>query len=200
MERSDTESKRLRRTLAAPLIGTCSLLLTLFVGLSSSGSSAAAATRFPGLASARTSASAGTSPRPGAPKPLSAASMAHLLALAPKGKSTKTLVYGDGDGGDTEPLTNLQSILQSDGQQVVLDESDSLPPSLKGIGVIWYVSLDPISSADETTLENFVSSGHGLYLTGERPCCEALNGSDASILNDLLTNGNVQVEIGRAHV
>lgn len=104
------------------------------------------------------------------------------------------LIFGLGDEGNLEPITNLQALLQGDGYTVTVDEHAALPASISQYGSIWYVdALDAISSADASSLEAFVRSGHGLFLTGERPCCDANNLEDQSIVNSLLKAGSIQV-------
>lgn len=103
------------------------------------------------------------------------------------------LIFGDGDYGNYEPLTNLQSLLQNDGKSVDVVESTALPKKITSYNEIWYVATDPVSASDAKRLQKFVSGGGGLYLTGERPCCESLNGVDAAFINSLTVNGNIQI-------
>jgi hypothetical protein len=106
----------------------------------------------------------------------------------------RTLIFGEGDslGGVTpsEPLTDLENILTSAGYGV--DEDSTLPTSLGQYKAIWYIDTNPLTSSEETELEAFVNAGHGLYLSGERPCCEALNASDTSVIDDLVAGGGIQ--------
>jgi RHS repeat-associated protein len=104
------------------------------------------------------------------------------------------LIFGLGDEGDTEPITNLEALLQSDGYNVTVDKKASLPSSIASYGSIWWVDAsDVISSSNASKLESFVKAGGGLYLTGERPCCEANNQEDQFIIDNLVTGGGVGV-------
>jgi hypothetical protein len=113
----------------------------------------------------------------------------------------RTLVFGSGDTFDAgpptnidpnEPLTNLSTILASAGYGVDVDESSTLPSHISQYRTIWYISTDPLSSGEEAELEAFVAGGGGLYLTGEGPCCEALNTADTAVVNALVTAGGVE--------
>lgn len=111
--------------------------------------------------------------------------------------SNSVLVFGTGDSGDSEPVDFAASTLTGLGYDVT--ETDTLPSDLSGFSEIYYISTDPLSDDDITALEAFVRSGRGLYLTGERPCCEDLNASDQQIVDDTLSiNGEPGggVEVG----
>jgi hypothetical protein len=116
----------------------------------------------------------------------------------------RTLIFGGGDEADaslginpTEPLTNLENILTEAGYGV--DVSATLPARLNQYRAIWYLDApdtpdtEPLSTSEESELEAYVNSGHGLYLTGEPDdCCEGLNTADTAIINALVTGGGVQ--------
>ena len=103
-----------------------------------------------------------------------------------------TLIFGSGDEGDTSPITDLQTLLEDDGWPT--DVATTLPTNLSQYKAIWFVdALNPLTAAEEKRLENFVRVGKGLYLTGERPCCETLNQSDQTVIDSLVTGGGVQV-------
>ena len=55
---------------------------------------------------------------------------------------------------------------------------------------------DPIDAQDEGLLEAFVRSGRGVYLTGERPCCQDLDNSDQAIVQNLTHESGVAVGDG----
>lgn len=100
--------------------------------------------------------------------------------------NARVLVYGIGDEGDTTPDDELASVLTGSGYNV--SETTSLPADVSTFGQIWHVGTDPISDADASALETFVADGGGLFLTGERPCCEDLNTSDATVINSLVVS------------
>ncbi|GGF56599.1 hypothetical protein [Alteromonas lipolytica] len=59
---------------------------------------------------------------------------------------------------------------------------------------VWGISaFDPLSTSEQTVLSNYLASGGGLYLTGERPCCETLNSSLTSFVNGVLDAPTVQI-------
>ena len=114
----------------------------------------------------------------------------------------RTLIFGSGDTADVgpplninpgEPISNLASILTGAGYGVDVDQSSSLPTHLTQYQSIWYISTNPLTTAEETQLETFVQAGGGVYLTGESPCCEPLNSADGSVVDALVTGGAVQV-------
>ncbi len=69
----------------------------------------------------------------------------------------------------------------------------SLYADLSSYNAIWYVDTSPLSAGAATELETFVEEGGGLYLTGERPCCDALNSWDQGIVDTVVAGGGVQV-------
>jgi lysophospholipase L1-like esterase len=103
-----------------------------------------------------------------------------------------TLIFGSGDYGSTESITDLQTLLDDDGWPT--DVATSLPTNLSQYKAIWFVDTqNPLTAGEEKRLENFVRVGKGLYLTGERPCCETLNQSDQAVIDSLVSGGGVQV-------
>jgi hypothetical protein len=124
-------------------------------------------------------------------------SAAALSRATPKVNQARgrTLIFGEGDeigANPSLPVTDLQNILTNAGYGV--DVSSTLPTNLNQYKAIWFLDTNALSGSEETSLENFVNSGRGLYLTGERPCCDALdNASDQTIINALVTGGGVQV-------
>ncbi len=61
----------------------------------------------------------------------------------------------------------------------------TLPADLSSFDSIWVIQLVPITGVQQTALANFVRAGGGLYLTGERACCEAVNAGNQYLLNEL---------------
>jgi hypothetical protein len=102
------------------------------------------------------------------------------------------LIYGEGDHGSLEGMLYLKEVLSAAGYAVTTGAT--LPADLSGFGSIWHYGTDAIPDADATRLVTFTQAGGGLYLTGERPCCEDLNSSDTAIVNRLVvTVGGVTV-------
>jgi hypothetical protein len=85
------------------------------------------------------------------------------------------------------------SDLRSLGYPVIYAETSTLPEELAQYSAIWYIGLYAIPQADQEALEQYVRNGGNLYLTGERPCCEDLNGSDTGIARALLKNQQIVV-------
>jgi hypothetical protein len=110
-----------------------------------------------------------------------------VKAKPPRGK--KVLVYGYQDDG--YGVTNLAQTLRAAGVEV--DESETLPDDLDAYKSIWNPSYNSWTSAEEQRVAGFVADGGAAYLTGERPCCESLNGSVQRVLRQVLTDQNVVV-------
>lgn len=94
------------------------------------------------------------------------------------------VVDNGGDYGNPEPAEDAKLLLEELHYRATLKAG--LPNNLAPYEAIWYVGTNPISSAAQASLEGFVRAGGGLYLTGERPCCESLNESDEAILDEVL--------------
>lgn len=103
------------------------------------------------------------------------------------------LMLGTGDYGNDGPNQWLASTLTAAGYVVVTQYSDSLPSVIAPFAQIWDVSTVGLSTSDDTRLVNFAANGGGVYLTGERPCCESVNVSDMRVVNQLLPSA---VQIG----
>jgi Peptidase A4 family len=116
----------------------------------------------------------------------------------------RTLIFGSGDTADAgpplninpnEPLINLSNILANAGYGVDVDESSTLPARIKQYRSIWYISTNPLSASDQSELETFVGNGGSVYLTGAgpNPCCASLNAADQTVIDALISDGDVQV-------
>jgi hypothetical protein len=107
---------------------------------------------------------------------------------------TRVLIAGTGDfshSPPTEPNDNLAQALTTAGYSVT--ESATLPADLNSFGQVWWVDATPMTSAEQTQLINFEKTGRGIYLTGERPCCETLNAADQTIVNSVVSAGGITV-------
>jgi hypothetical protein len=105
--------------------------------------------------------------------------------------NTNVLIVGNGDVGNTEPNDNLAQLLTSAGYSVT--ESANLPADLSSFGQVWWVGTTPPTSDEQNQLIGFAESGKGVFLTGERPCCEDLNSADQSIVNSVVIGGGITV-------
>lgn len=109
------------------------------------------------------------------------------LLIAPISLADNVLVFGD-RGERTILQTNLESLGHTVTNQA------ALPTDLSGFDTVWHVGAFVALTTDEQTrLTNFLTGGGGLHLTGERPCCESLNGSLQQLINSVVTSGGVQV-------
>lgn len=82
--------------------------------------------------------------------------------------------------------------LQSLGASVTL--ADALPADLAPFDAIWMVTaFSTISASDRAQLIAFIKDGNGVYLTGERPCCEELNTSVELLVNEIVAGGGISV-------
>lgn len=120
-----------------------------------------------------------------------------VAATAGLGKETsnRVLVFGPGEAeiSDHMEALNVESFLEGSGYEV--DVEWFLPDDLSGYGSIWHFGTEaPIIPADADRLVRFAAAGGGLYLTGERPCCELLNASVEEILNAIVVrDGRIAV-------
>lgn len=104
--------------------------------------------------------------------------------------SNTVLVFGSGSGNGFR--TDLLQFLLDLGYDAVLETQ--LPEDLTPYQSAWFLdAFDPLSPAEQKRLIGFVESGRGLYLSGERTCCEALNATVELVVNGLVVGGNVQV-------
>jgi hypothetical protein len=99
------------------------------------------------------------------------------------------LIAGTGDFGSSAPNDNLASLLTSAGYDVT--ESPTLPANLSSFSQVWWVDTNAPSSAEQSELVSFEAAGGGVFLTGERSCCETLNSADTSIINSVVVNGGI---------
>src|SRR5690606_8623655 len=53
------------------------------------------------------------------------------------------------------------------------------------------MAYEPLTIAEQEQLADYVRDGGSLYLTGERPCCEALNASITAVINSVVEGGGV---------
>jgi hypothetical protein len=98
------------------------------------------------------------------------------------------LIFGD----RSSDLANLAVDLAALGHTVT--NSATLPADLSSFDTIWHVgAFAPITAGEQSQLAAFLSSGRGLHLTGERPCCETLNASLQAFVNTVVVGGGVVV-------
>ena len=112
----------------------------------------------------------------------------------PPMKTSGILLFGDADIFPIVPSRGaLAGDLRALQPNVLITNlnNPNLPADLSAYGTIWYVgAFSAISAGDQTRLAQFLASGGGLYLTGERQCCPALNGSVQSLLRAVVAGGS----------
>ena len=120
--------------------------------------------------------------------PAEAAAVSPLIGavrLATPTPPTRVLVFGASDNGFEGD--NAATTLRSFG--LTVDRTSTLPADLSPYGSIWFIQayqgLDPTT---QTRISDFIAAGGSVYITGERPCCEALNATDQAILNTVLSS------------
>jgi hypothetical protein len=101
--------------------------------------------------------------------------------------ATNILVYGD-DGRKNTVAADLSA------QGHTVTNVAAIPADISGFDEVWAFHIfSAFSGAESASLAAFVSAGGGLYLTGERPCCEAANTSIEALLNSLVIGGGISV-------
>jgi MYXO-CTERM domain-containing protein len=111
--------------------------------------------------------------------------MVASTAGAPSARADDILVYQKQVGIDADPTggdiasAEAAAVLRALGHTVTLEASLTpvLPADLSVFDSIWVVQLAPLSDAAQLALGAFVEAGGGLYLTGERVCCNPLDES-----------------------
>ncbi len=94
--------------------------------------------------------------------------------------------------GDRGERNTLAAELVAQGHTV--SNNAALPADLSSFDTIWHVgAFVSLSASVQAQLSGFFADGKGVYLTGERPCCDALNSSIGSLINSNLASGSVQI-------
>ena len=109
----------------------------------------------------------------------------------PCDQPAKVLVFGD----DTLARAGLVPALRNLGADVT--DGPSLPQDLTGYDAVFHVGFNvPLTSAEHGRLALFLEFGGAVHLTGERPCCEAVNGSHTAFVRQVVVGGE-NITIGR---
>jgi hypothetical protein len=104
--------------------------------------------------------------------------------------AASVLIFGDRSSAQDA----VQAVLEAGGDTVVNVSRSAVPVDLSVFDTIWSLSFSSsYGAALEDDLIDFVGAGGGLYLTFERPCCEAANDSVQRIINESLLAGSVTV-------
>jgi hypothetical protein len=106
----------------------------------------------------------------------------------PPTKATGILLFGERVSARDALQTDLKA-LQPHAFLMNLN-STSLPADLSAFGTIWHVGpFAPLSATDQARLRDFLAAGGGIYLTGERSCCNVLNASIQTLLRSVVDDG-----------
>ncbi len=182
MRQGDSRTRRNRRA----IVGVLLLASLLFLAAAPSSTVASPTTIRPSTAPAGSWTSA---------LRLHSAVTATPIRDASTAASSPILVVDNGgDYSNPEPAENAQHILEHLGYTVAT--ASRLPRTLTGYKAIWVIGTNALSSTEQATLEGFVTAGGGLYLTGERPCCETENQADQAIAQQLVRNPLIRVGDG----
>lgn len=97
-------------------------------------------------------------------------------------------VFGDYVSGRTGATAELIA------QGHTVSTSVTLASDLSSFDTIWHAgAFSPLTGAEQTRLAGFLNDGGGIHLTGERPCCEALNDSLETFINSVVVGGGITV-------
>jgi hypothetical protein len=106
----------------------------------------------------------------------------------PSTKATGILLFGEFISARAALETDLRA-LQPNAFLMNLNGT-SLPADLSAFGTIWHVGpFAPLSATDQARLRDFLAAGGGIYLTGERSCCNVLNASIQTLLRSVVDDG-----------
>jgi len=111
-----------------------------------------------------------------------------LMVRVSSANAASTLVFGD--------FSSSRNVLAAElaVQGNTVTNQTSLPGDLSAFDTIWHVGAGtPLSLGVQNQLSGFLADGKGIYLTGERPCCEALNATLGNLINTNLASGSVVV-------
>jgi hypothetical protein len=110
-----------------------------------------------------------------------------------KPSGTGVAIFGD-FGAERDVLAARLAALQP---SRMIFNAAALPADLAAFGTVWQVSaFAALTPAEQTRLATFLGTGGGVFLTGERPCCEALNDSLTALLRSVVVDGE-GITVGR---
>jgi hypothetical protein len=113
-----------------------------------------------------------------------------LLSMASTANAANMLIFGDRPGDQT----NLEAQLTSLGHTVT--NTTAMPASLTGYAVVWQVEVfSALTPAEQTLITNYLQGGGSVYFTGERPCCDAANGTIQNVLRAVVAGG-ASIQVG----
>ncbi|MEM6276744.1 MAG: VPLPA-CTERM sorting domain-containing protein [Pseudomonadota bacterium] len=122
---------------------------------------------------------------------LSMLGLALTLSLSSvSANAASVLIFGDFQSSQN----NVQNVLEDAGDTVTNVATGNLPTDISGFDTIWVMNIfTSYGAALEQQLIDFIAGGGGVYMTAERPCCDAANTSIQTIINASLLSGSVVV-------
>lgn len=122
--------------------------------------------------------------------PTGTASASLSASVAAAASPAEVLIFGDFPPAKSE----LEGVLTSMGHSVV--NVASLPEDLSTFDVVWHIGgFLPLTADEQTRLAAFLADGGGVHLSGERSCCELLNGSLEAFVNAVVV-GDGDITVG----
>lgn len=112
------------------------------------------------------------------------------LGMASAASAAQVLIFGDrGEQADVE------AVLAGAGETVTnVNRPTAESLNFSTFDTIWVLNVfSSYGATIEQKLIDFVAAGGGLYMTAERPCCEAANDSIERIVNASLLSGSISV-------
>jgi hypothetical protein len=104
----------------------------------------------------------------------------------PNGTPTGILIFGDFGSSTAQLATDLRGL-----GKIVTMNTLTLPADLSAFGTIWHASaFTAFTQPEQTRLAAFVALGRGVFLTGERPCCEVMNASLTTFVRSVVVGGS----------
>jgi hypothetical protein len=95
--------------------------------------------------------------------------------------------YGSAQGNLTTVLTGLGNTVTNTG---------AMPASFAGYNAVWDLQIfGALTPSQEAQMIAYIQGGGSVYFTGERPCCDAANGSIQNILRAVVAGGGT-IQVG----
>jgi hypothetical protein len=109
----------------------------------------------------------------------------------PCDQPARVVVFGD----DTISRAGLVAQLRAMNAEVT--DGAALPQNLTGYDAVFHVGFQvPLTAQEHTRLARFLEEGGAVHLTGERPCCEAVNTSHTVFVRQVVAGGQ-NITLGR---
>lgn len=112
------------------------------------------------------------------------------VGMASAASAASVLIFGD-----RSEQANVQSVLEAQGDTVTnVNTATAVSTDFSTFDTIWSLNIfSSYGAVLEQKLVDFIGAGGGVYMTAERPCCEAANDSIERVINASLISGSVIV-------